>query len=444
MGLLEQRLVEFIQGCSFEELPSNVVEVAKTGVLDWLGVTIAGAKHPSVQTLLDKVVQSQGGAGSSTVIGHSKKLQPFWAALVNGVSTHVLDFDDAYTPGTMHPGGPVLNALLVAAEGRQVNGKDFLTAYVTGVEISTRLGKAISPDHYLAGWHATATLGSIGAAAAVGKLLNLSAEELHAALGFAATQASGLREAFGSLAKPFHVGKAAMNGLLSVQLAQAGMKAGDHMLSGKNGFLWAMAKKRPDPQEVIGERQDYQILWTFFKKYACCFETHASVEAAVRLHKRILNNQAADILEVVLRVPLLSKEIANIEQPRTGLEGKFCLAFCAAVGLVRGRAGLSDFTDETLAETQIRGIYYRTQVNCDPGMSGGAVLTVKTSNGSFEEQVKEPSGSPPNILSFGEVREKFRDCCAGALPASVIPQISGYVEQIDQVKNMQMVFDNLC
>lgn len=444
MGLLEDRLVEFIQGCTFKALPSNVVAVAKTGILDWLGVTLAGAKHPSVRTLLEKDAIGQGGAGHSDVIGHRKKLHPFWAALVNGFSTHVLDFDDTYTPGIMHPGGPILNALLVAAGGRQVNGRDFLNAYVAGVEISSRLGKSISPDHYMAGWHATATLGTIGAAAAVGKLLNLSEKELHTALGFAATQASGLREAFGSLAKPFHVGKAAMNGLLSVQLAQAGMNAGDDMLSGKNGFLRAMAKRIPDPQEVIGARQDYQILFTIFKKYACCYETHASVEAAVRLHKR-MSNQTADILEVVLHVPLLAKEIARIEQPRTGLEGKFCLAYCATVGLVRGRAGLADFTDETLAETKIREILKRTQVNCEPSMSGSeAVITVKTRKGMFEEHVKNPPGTPPNILSFGEVREKFQECCSGLLPVDVIRQISDNVEQTEKVKDMRTIFDNLC
>ena len=207
-----RRLARFIVSSSFEDLPEAVRHEARRTLLNWAGCAIGGAGHQTV----DKAVAALApcfGPAQATLLGRRERADILHAALLNGISSHVLDFDDTHAQTTIHPAAPVVPAILALADYQQVSGRDFIEALVVGVEAECRIGNAAVPAHYDSGWHITGTAGVFGSAAAAGKLLGLNEQQMCWALGLAAAQPVGLIEMFGSMAKSFHPGRAAQNGL---------------------------------------------------------------------------------------------------------------------------------------------------------------------------------------------------------------------------------------
>ena len=237
LGLgLTEGLADFVSTLEFADLPLAVVHQAKRAFVDWFGCAIAGSHHPTIDRVAG-AMQALGEIGDVPVIARRGQFTKLAAATINGQSGHVLDFDDTHMGGViLHASSPILGALVPAAYGQSISGKKFLTSFVAGFEASVRLGQAAS-SHHEGGWHLTGTLGTVGAACACARLMDLSPEQTTAAIGIAATQAAGIQQNRGTSCKSFHAGKAASNGLLSAVLAGQGFTASTESLEGKKGFI---------------------------------------------------------------------------------------------------------------------------------------------------------------------------------------------------------------
>src|SRR5579864_4467555 len=275
------------QACSvsYDALPETVRELARQCVLDYYGVAFAGADDPLVQILLDELSEA-GGAEQASVIGRRGRLPALSAALVNGAIGHALDYDDVNLAMPGHPSVAILPGLLALAEQRQSSGREVIAAFVAGYETACRIGMALKPGHYDLGFHATATVGSFGAAAACARLLGLDAEATARALGIAGTQAAGLKSQFGTMCKPFHAGKASQNGLLAARLAARGFSSRGDLVECVQGFA---ATHGPEfhPDAAFAEPPNgFHIRANLFKYHAACYLTHGPIEAARAVRER--------------------------------------------------------------------------------------------------------------------------------------------------------------
>ena len=348
---LTLELVEHTQRITADELPSDVRELARQCVLDWIAVALGGSGDHLTRILLDEAI-SEGGKPTATVVGHAARVTASQAALVNGASSHVLDYDDVNLSLNGHPSAAILPALLALAETRGAGGNELVKAFVAGYELACRAGLLVAPGHYARGYHATCTVGSLGAAAACARLLKLDAERAAHAIGIAATQAAGLKAMFGTECKPFHAGLAAHNGLRAARLAAAGMIARPDALECRQGFAATMS---PDfnPEAALAHPVRFYLRDNLFKYHASCYGTHASIEC-VRQLRETNAVQPQDIARVNLRVEQGSDAVCNIPNPRTALEAKFSLRFMAAAALSGAdTSDLAFFRDATTADAAL-------------------------------------------------------------------------------------------
>jgi 2-methylcitrate dehydratase PrpD len=315
----------------WEDIPQPAKAVARQCLLDYLGVAIAGAGELLVLMLLDEMREA-GGAGQASIIGHAAVLPVLSAALVNGAAAHALDYDDVNVAMPGHPSVVILPALLALAELKRASGRELGTAFVAGYETECRIGAALQPGHYGLGFHATATLGSIGAAAACARLLDLPPPASAAALGIAATQAAGLKSQFGTMCKPFHAGKAAQNGLLAARLAARGFSSRDDIVECAQGFAATHSADFSPEAARTAPANGWHILANLFKYHAACYFTHAPIECARELRRAHALVPEA-IAGITLRVDAGTDWVCNIRDPIDGLQSKFSLRQTVAMAL---------------------------------------------------------------------------------------------------------------
>ena len=316
----------------FAAVPTDVIEIARQCVLDWMGVTLAGSREAAARIALEVALEDRPGADGVTVVGTSRLLPPSGAALVNGTASHTLDYDDANGAMLGHPSVPVLGALVALAEARHDSGVAMLVAFVAGYETECRVAAAMGDAHYRRGYHATGTLGTLGAAAACARLLGLDTERTAIALGLAATQASGLKSMFGTMAKPLHAGKAAANGLLAARLAAHGFTAAPDAIEADQGLASTLGGSFDAHRGLRQLDERWYVRGNLFKYHAACYETHSVIEglAAMRVEHRIAGD---DVQRVVIHANDLQLGMCAIESPVTGLESKFSLRHAAALAL---------------------------------------------------------------------------------------------------------------
>src|SRR5438552_3076127 len=216
--------------------------------------------------------------------------------MINGISSHVLDFDDTH-PTIIHPAGPVASAILALSEHRPTSGSEFINALVLGIEAECRIGNAVYPAHYDAGWHITGTAGVFGSATAVGKLLGLSTQEMVWAIGLAATQAAGLREMFGSMGKAFHPGRSAQNGYVAALLAREGFTSGERSLEGPRGFAAVQASTYDLSKITRGLGDDWDLRVNTYKPFPCGIVNHPTIDGCIQLHDE--HHAPADRIDAV-------------------------------------------------------------------------------------------------------------------------------------------------
>jgi len=359
---LSRRLVKI----DYDALPEDIRTLACQCLLDFLAVTLAGAGETLTGLLRDEALE-EGATPLARLIGHPAKVSPQQAALINGAASHALDYDDVNLAMSGHPTVTILPALLALAEARGANGRELLAAFVAGYETACRIGALVLPGHYTRGFHATATLGSFGAAAACAHLLGLNAETTAIALGIAATQAAGLKSMFGTMCKPLHAGLAARNGLVAGKLAARGFLSRPDALECAQGFA---ATHGPDfdPQAALGEAAGgFHLRNNLFKYHAACYLTHAPIECARTLrHDHAITPDAVRTAE--LRVDAGASAVCHIPVPKTGLEAKFSLRLTTAFALAGiDTARLDTYSERTVNDPAVTRLRDKVAVEFMPG-----------------------------------------------------------------------------
>jgi 2-methylcitrate dehydratase PrpD len=356
-----QALAHRIATLRYEELPADIITIAKHCILDWVAVAVQGAREPLVAILAEQVA-AEGGSERATLVGRNRGASPRQAALVNGAASHALDYDDVNVRMMGHPTAAVLSAALALAESRGVSGRDLIAAFVAGYESECEIGEIVSPSHYARGFHATGTIGTFGAAAACAHLCRLDGSTVATALGIAATQAAGLKSMFGTMCKPLHAGKAGENGLLATELAARGFESRTDVLECANGFVATHTDgARPLHQFSSGSGR-YHIADNLFKYHASCHQTHAAVEAL-----RALQGEHGFSSDHVVGVTLChdagADAICNIARPNTGLEIKFSLRMMAALALAGiDTAAIDNFSDAMARDPGLQALRDRVEV----------------------------------------------------------------------------------
>ena len=395
-------LVGAVRDTRWEEIPRDAREVARHCLLDLLGVALAGSREPLTGILVAAVVRGEG-SGEAGLLGRAERASRLSAALVNGAAAHALDFDDTHTVMSGHPSAPVLPALLALAETEGASGRQLLEALVVGIELECRLGVLLGGGHYAAGFHATGTLGTFGAAAACAHLLGLDEEAWRYALGLAGTQAAGLKSGFGTMAKPLHAGRAASAGLLAALLARSGFTANPAVVEAPQGFAATHAGAVP-AMDLLGRQGGrFLVRDTLFKFHAACYLTHAAIEAAAAL-REAHGLEPEAIARVTLRVSPTLLGVCAIAEPRTGLEGKFSLRATTAMALLGDDTGDPDaFTDARMAEPRLVALRDRVHVETVEGTAPTrAVVTVESRGRRLEAEAD--TGVPAADLAAQRAR----------------------------------------
>jgi 2-methylcitrate dehydratase PrpD len=351
-----------------EALRVEVETVARQCVVDWLAVALAGSREPVARGVRAAVLPPTftGTAPLASVIGAGRGAAAIDAALCNGVAGHALDYDDTLAgPFHGHATAPILPAALALAEQREASFGGLLAALVSGVAAASAVGRAMNPASYDAGWHSSAVLGTLGAALACTELLGLGERQRQHALGLAAVQAAGLRGAFGTMAKPFQVGRAACSGLLAALLAERGVDAPADAVDGEHGLL---ATHSACAGRWDGPPDELAILATLFKRHASCHGTHAPIEAITRLREEHrVEPDAVRAVELDVTPGLLG--VCNADAPATGLEAKFSLSTVAAMALRGDDTGdPGSFTDARANDSELRELARRVTVRGDTAL----------------------------------------------------------------------------
>ena len=400
-------LADWIVGVKASAIPAAVREEGVRTFVNWLGCAVGGADHETADRAL-AAVSPFSGPREATVLGRSERLDVLHAALVNGITSHVLDYDDTHLKTIIHPAGPVASALLALAESRPLSGHDLLTALLVGVEVECRIGNAVYPDHYDRGWHITGTAGVFGAAAAVGHAIGLDAQRMRWALGLAATQSAGLREMFGTMTKSFHPGRAAQNGAMSAFLAEAGYDCSEQAIEAPRGFANVLSDKQ-DYGEILDELGSrWEAALNSYKPFACGIVIHPTIDGCQQIRAEI-GERVNDIEKVRLATHPLVLELTGKTTPKTGLEGKFSVYHAAACALLRGDGAPTAFTDEVVVEPAIVALRDRVEASADPDCHEASVtieLTFKDGS-SLTRHVERAIGSRERPLSNAQLETKF-------------------------------------
>lgn len=402
-----QALVDYVVNANPADLPPGVRQEATRTFLNWVGCAVGGSHHETLDIAI-AALSPFAGAATASVLGRVERTDPLHAALFNGISSHVFDFDDTHLRTVIHPAGPVASALLAYAEHRSVSGEDFMNALVLGVEVECRIGNAVYPAHYDIGWHITGTTGVFGAAAAVGKLLGLNAQRMSWAFGLAATQPVGLREMFGTMTKSFHPGRAAQNGFTAALLASQGYTSSEQAIEAKRGWANVLSTSHSFAEITENLGESFEILANSYKPFACGIVIHPAIDGCVQLR----NERHLDptrIRSVMLHVHHLVLELTGKTAPQTGLEGKFSVYHAAAIALLSGAGGEKQFSDGAVADPQVIALRNRIKAVVDPDIKPDEVRIIVTleDGQKIECHVPHAIGSIARPMSDADLEAKF-------------------------------------
>lgn len=448
---LALELAKRINALRYDSLPAEAVHWAKIGILDTVGVTLAGAREDCAR-IVDGIA-ARGATGPSLIFGGNRRTAPLEAALVNGTASHALDFDDMTNNLGGHPSAPILPALFALADETGASGRDFMAAYVAGFETECKIAMGVHFYHYTKGWHPTATLGVFGAAAACAKLLKLPDDRIATALSIAASLAAGIKANFGTMVKPLHVGHCTRNGMFAALLARDGFSAGDRVFEHKQGFFNVFnGEGNYDAGKILpawAQPLDIVKPGIAIKQYPCCGSTHSALDAILKLARE--HKPAADDIERVdVWTHTRRLEHTNRPEPKSDLDAKFSVQYCMARALLDRRIAIEHFEGRAYEEPAVRKLlprvraapYTTTQFPAENhfgaevriALRGGKVLSAK---------VDQPAGrTSDNPLPAGLLKEKFENCAARVLPrervAALYPAIQGF-ENLKDVREMTAI-----
>jgi 2-methylcitrate dehydratase PrpD len=408
-------LLEFVSRTQADAIPDEVLHESTRCLLDHLGLAIAGAEEPAAAITRAQCLLL-GGEPQARALGTADRLRITDAALVNGIACHALDFDDTHVPTILHPTTPLYAAGTALTEWRASSGIDLLAAHALGYELAARVSNALYPEHYDAGWHMTGTTGALASATVAIRLLGLEGVTATHCLSIATTQASGHREQFGTMTKPFHAGHAAQAGVWAGLLAAGGFTGAPDPLQGRRGMFTVMSAAATPADLVDGLGERWQIFDNGVKPYACGVVIHPAIDAVRDLAVR--KGLTADRIErIKLHAHPLVRELTGKTDPRTGLEGKFSVTFACSIALLDGRAGEAEFSDTAVYRDDVRALMAKIDVDPDPDVphtqAGASALT--DAGETVETWVDHARGTPGNRLTDDELRDKFHGLADGVI-----------------------------
>ena len=432
-------LASWIVSNRIETVPEDVRHEARRAIVNYLGCALGGSHDEAVDIAIE-ALGPYSGPPTASILGRAERLDPLHASLMNGISSHVYDFDDTTPKNYMHPTSPVASALFAYASVNPVSGRDFMEAFITGFEAEMRIGNAVYPAHYDVGWHITGTAGVFGAAAAIGRLLGLSRQKMIWNIGLAATQAAGIREMFGSMAKSFHPGRAAQNGYSAALLARAGFTAGEHGLEGPRGFAAVQAASYDLSKITSGLDVDYELRSNTYKPFPCGIVNHPTIDGAIQIHNQH-HPAPASIAAVRLRVAPLVLDLCNQTHITKGLQGKFSVYHGAAIGLVRGKAGIQEYTDAAVNDPAIKRVRERATAVGDASLTEDqAQVEVELMNGEKLTRFVEKSlGNVHRPLTDAQLDDKFLDQAILAIPLEQAEALLRQCWRIDQLTDVNQL-----
>lgn len=416
---LTGRAAQFAATLDLASVPADAKRVARECLQDFVGVTLAGVPEDASRLAL-AWLKEEGTAPIASVFGTDVLASASNAALVNGTAGHALDLDDVCLAMRGHPTTVVGPAVMAVAEAIHAGGSDTLAGYIAGVELVIAMGFGMGRTHYPAGWHSTATLGTVGAAAGVARVLGLDTASTQHALGIAASFASGMRCNFGSMTKPLHAGHAARNGVVAASLAAKGFTANAGALEAPLGFF-ALFSDDPDIDRVasrLGRTWSLVEPGMCIKRHPCCYGTHHAIDAILGLRaEHGLTPEAVRKIVALVAPGGMAALIHN--RPVTGLQGKFSLPYTLGAALADGALTLGSFSDAAVARPAVRALMDRIECREAEGTPVGgddprfAEVTLHLEDGrTLVRRVEHPRGSPQQPLTQEELDRKFLDCAS--------------------------------
>jgi 2-methylcitrate dehydratase PrpD len=434
-------IAQWVQDTGYHDLPEDVTQSAKRCILDTIGVALAGSRA-EVSSIVREYVLHESCFGNSLIWGSGVRTSPGSAALANGTMAHALDFDETNYSSIAHPSAVVAPAVLAVAEAVNATGEDFLVSFIVGYEVTSKLGRAVNPTAYEKGWWTTSALGTIGAAAAVARLLGLSQEQTEWALGLAIGQASGVRANNGTLAKPFQAGRAAQNGVLSAQLAQKGLTASSMAFEKPAGFFDVCVDGNyKDVAEVLGHPFDLVDPGVSFKQYPSCSASHAAVDALLGMISEY-ELSWKEIASVTCEVTPLVNISLVYDSPTTPDEARFSMPFCIAAAIKEKQLLPSCFTQDYLRDSVIRELMKKVTMKVAgeaislEGPEAAKVTVETTEKQIFSRTVQHARGGTQDPLSEDELFVKFQRCAEYVLKGRRIDAIKEAVLGIESLTNI--------
>jgi 2-methylcitrate dehydratase PrpD len=403
---ITQILAKFVATHPSRGWSEAVEHEAHRTFLNWVGCAVGGSGHEAAQAALAGVKMLEP-APQSSILGRADKVDMASAALVNGIASHTFDFDDTHLRTVIHPAGPVASALLALAETTGASGREFVDALVLGVDVECRIGNCMYPEHYDRGWHITGSTGMLGAAAACARLMRLDERHTAWALGIAASQPIGMREQFGTMAKPFHPGGAARAGLTSALLAKNGFTASAKAIEAPRGYCQVVSTKN-DWSEITDELGSrFEISFNTYKPFACGIVIHPTIDAATQL--RAKGVRAEDIERVELRVHPLVLELTGKKEPQDGLQGKFSVYHGFAAGLIFGRAGEDEYADAVVTREDVVRLRRKVVASVDDSVAeeSADVTAILGDGRKVHVLVEHAIGSLEKPMSDRDLEAKF-------------------------------------
>jgi len=449
-----QAIGRFIGGLKLDDVPSAVVEKAKLVFLDTLGVALASSTM-DFGAMVTRVAQKLGGAPQSTVIGSKNKVAAANAVIANGTLAHGLDYDDTLEEAIVHTGSCAWMTALAVGEEVNANGRAVLEAAIAGTEVLCKVGLVAPGKFHARGFHPTAICSTFGGAAAAGKLYGLTPAQWGDAFGLCGSQSSGIIEylADGTWTKRLHPGWSAHGGVIATLLAHEGFRGPGKVFEGTHGFFHAFGGENDYRFEKLTELgKEWEIPRLTFKSYPCGSISHPYMDCALRLREKF-SPAPEKIAEVVCRtaegpVHRLWEPLADKQKPVSSYGAKFSLPYSIAVMLVRGRAGLDEFTEAAIHDPAVLDLARRVRYELDPTIDyprhfSGHVKVFMNDGSLLEENQPHPRGGFEDPLPSADIEEKFRANARLALPTDQVEAALETIKRLEQLPSIRILTERL-
>lgn len=436
--------------------PAKAVDQAECAFIDVIAVMVPGAKDESTERVFRTV--RTWGAGPCSVVGQTEDLSAPWAALVNGTAAHALDFDDNLDPAKAHATAVLVPALVSLGEQEGASGSAVIDGYICGLQIMGRVGQGVNPFHRNRGWHATATVGAIGAAAACARLLKLNAEQAGNAISLATSMAGGFMSQFGTMTKPTHAGLAAKAGVMAASLAREGITAGLHTLDGQTGMnrlmvgpdYEALRDSITNPEHGQNLRFETKHVGDPLlilehglkvKRFPNCASAHRSMDALLLL-KEQHGFGPDDVKKIVVHAPKSHLNNLMHHDPRDPMQAKFSMQYSLAVALLTGNCTLNDFAPDMIMRPEVRNLY--SLIELDPVDKGEGefptTVEVHLNTGeTLEKSMQMPLGSNAAPFTMDQHWQKYDGCVDGLLNDRQKADLRGALENLRNLSSLAVL-----